>query len=429
MIGHNKITMTSETDKNSIADTKPVECFTLKIFFGPMFGCELHLPADNYFIIIHNNLVPDTGKQHFPGDNLSSDHAAEYALKTLYIPCEIDSPNIALHLSRAEFSGDRGGYKAEINDISGFGASLMYENEIFRHQHIAFALKKSQDSWSDEIINFNSIHSVNRAGKLSGIINEVKSKRGFKKIIAIVLIILLLSVGVISTYKNHEYNNELDAVRQSLAGSPSPVSILRGHDKAIYAIADDYRSYQWLKEAAFKLTNVHHITPLWKKDIKQDIVEQLRKKGYPVLQLDMTQLSHPVLFVYKPLNVSQTTHLKSLFLKKIHFADDIDIVLREKIELLKQARQGLDRLHIYYRQIKTESGYALVVRDALSDHMILALRRFIHDFYHQWGNDVINFSINLDENWLQNKSYLSSKNGYLFLNPLHWYFPISKGDL
>lgn len=29
------------------------ETLTLKIFFGPMFGCELNLPADNYFFNIH----------------------------------------------------------------------------------------------------------------------------------------------------------------------------------------------------------------------------------------------------------------------------------------------------------------------------------------------------------------------------------------
>ncbi|EDA8457966.1 hypothetical protein A4K18_24395, partial [Salmonella enterica subsp. enterica serovar Bredeney] len=36
--------------------------------------------------------------------------------------------------------------------------------------------------------------------------------------------------------------------------------------------------------------------------------------------------------------------------------------------------------------------------------------------------------INLNENWLQNKSYLENINGdgYVFLDPSHWYFPLTK---
>lgn len=147
------------------------------------------------------------------------------------------------------------------------------------------------------------------------------------------------------------------------------------------------------------------------------------------MQIDYTKPQHPVIILWQDLSPIQQEKLTSLALQKIPFALDIQVFIKNKQQLLQDARQGLDRMHINYRQINSSSGYALVIRDALSDNALSALQRFINDFNRQWGTHIINFSINLNENWLENKSYLDSSNGYLFLNPRHWYFPLKQGDI
>ncbi|MGL9725162.1 PrgH/EprH family type III secretion apparatus protein [Sodalis sp. (in: enterobacteria)] len=61
--------------------------------------------------------------------------------------------------------------------------------------------------------------------------------------------------------------------------------------------------------------------------------------------------------------------------------------------------------------------------NALNDNTMAELQGFMEAYYSQWGNEFITFSINLDENWLLDKSYLAAPNGYVFVNPHTWYFP------
>ena len=76
------------SDMNEITEAMPVvpetkKSYTLKVMFGPMFGCELNLPADDYFIIINQSIaIDDAGSAAIS----SGEHAAAYTHNTLYIP-------------------------------------------------------------------------------------------------------------------------------------------------------------------------------------------------------------------------------------------------------------------------------------------------------------------------------------------------------
>ncbi|MBG6247213.1 MULTISPECIES: PrgH/EprH family type III secretion apparatus protein [Symbiopectobacterium] len=82
-----------------------------------------------------------------------------------------------------------------------------------------------------------------------------------------------------------------------------------------------------------------------------------------------------------------------------------------------------------YRCVTTDSSFALIIRDDLSDSTINSLNTFITDFYNQWGDQIVSFSINMNGNILKDKSYLNAKEGYLFISPKHWYFPLNKKDI
>lgn len=209
-----------------------------------------------------------------------------------------------------------------------------------------------------------------------------------------------------------------------------PVDIVRGRDNnLIYVLTQNFQAMEWTREALFKLQDRDSVVPVWLTQQRNEVISQLANAGYPVLQIDYSKPQQPAIALYRGLTLQEEQNFKAIVLQKIPFALDIKILVKTKDQLLQDARQGLDRLHIYYRQINSTSGYALVVRDALSDSALRSLQHFIKQFNHQWGSRVINFSINLDENWLQDKSYVDSSDGYLFLNPRHWYFPLKQGDL
>lgn len=418
--------MSELIDDMRVPDTQ--KKFTLKVLFGPMFGCELNLPADDYFLIINSGLaLQDSSTVTIsPGE-----HAAAYTQNTFYLPCDMPSPNIILHLSalfRDEEAGE--GYKLEVQGVDKSYTALLKENEIFIHEHIRFAIKSSEGEWPEDIKNFNLPPTLDAEFSEQRKLEEFKAKKNHTLTIGSIILLLFLITAAVIWYKKLESDQQVLTLNEALAGAPMLVEIARGRDNnLIYVLTHNFQAMEWTREALFKLQGKDSVVAVWLSQQRNEVISQLANAGYPVLQIDYSKPQHPIIALYRGLTPQEEQNFKSTALQNIPFALDIKTLVKTKTQLLDTARQGLDRLHIYYRQINSPNGYALVVRDALSDSALRALQNFIKQFNHQWGNRVINFSINLDENWLQDKSYLDSSNGYLFLNPRHWYFPLKQGDL
>lgn len=420
------------SDMNELNDDTPVpealKKFTLKVLFGPMFGCELHLPADDYFLIIN----PGPALQDNARGTISpGEHAAAYAQNMLYLPCDIPSPNIILRLSalfRDEYSEE--GYRLEIQGVERSYPALLKENEVFVHAHIRFAIKRSEDDWPEEIKNFYIPPALDSEFSEQEKLEEFNAKKNHALVFgSIILLLLVITAGVI-WFKELESDRQVLTLNEALAGAPMPVDIVHGRDNnLIYVLTQNFQAMEWTREALFKLQSKDSVVPVWLTQQRNEVISQLANAGYPVLQIHYSKPQHPTIALYRELTLQEEKNFNAIVLQKIPFALDTKVLVKTKAQLLQEARQGLDHLHIHYRQISSTSGYALVVRDALSDSALRSLQHFITQFNHQWGNRVINFSINLDENWLQNKSYVDSSNGYLFLNPRHWYFPLKQGDL
>ncbi len=143
---------------NKITEAMPVvpeikKSYTLKVLFGPMFGCELNLPADDYFILINQSIAVDGASDAVIS---SGEHAAAYTHNTLYIPCDRPSPNLILRLSApAENCEGPGSFRVEVQDENKSFPATVNENEIFTREHIRFALKRSEDEWQESVRNFS----------------------------------------------------------------------------------------------------------------------------------------------------------------------------------------------------------------------------------------------------------------------------------
>ncbi|MCS3431552.1 PrgH/EprH family type III secretion apparatus protein [Klebsiella sp. BIGb0407] len=399
--------------------------YSLKVLFGPMFGCELQLPEHDYFLIIN----PASSLQDKNSELVSdSEHAAYYTTSTLYIPCDIASPNISLHLSACNQDDEGVYFDIEIHDENGNNyKSSLRENDIFIHEHIKLAIKQSDKEWSEDIKNYHALQFITADE------NDNSQKIANKKRLATVLVILLVGTILlclsIFAFNKISADQHIISLSEALSGAPAPLEVVKGREnKNIYILAHKSREMEWAKEAIHKMNNQDNLLIILLNKKKIDIIENLSKIGYPVLQFDYNSPLHPVLAIYRSLTPQEEIDLSKIVLKKIPYALSIDFVVKTKEQLVRDARQGLDRLNIHYRLINTSTGYSLVIRDSLSDHTLNSLYEFINNFTEKWGNIIVTFSINLDENWLQNKSYVDSTKGYLFLNPRHWYFPLNNKD-
>jgi len=398
----------------------------MKVLFGPMFGCELYLPANDYFLIINPALALLDKNTELESDH---EHAASYAENTLYIPCDLASPNIMLRLS--EFSQDDDGdiyFDIEIYDENGsnYKASLR-ENDIFTHEHIRLAVKCSDKEWSDDIKNHHAITPITTVNN-----DENQKKINKKRLISIfsgLLIIVTILFLTTFIYYKISADQQVISLSEVLSGAPAPLEIIKDREnKNIYILAQRSREMEWTKEAIHKMKNQDNLFLILLSKNKIDTIDELTKIGYPVLQFDYSLPKSPVLAIYRSLTPTEEVDLRKLVLQKIPYAVSVSFIVKTKEQLIRDARQGLDRLNIHYRLINTATGYSLVIRDSLSDNSLNSLHEFIDRFNQQWGSLIITFSINLDENWLQNKSYVDSAKGYLFLNPRHWYFPLNNKE-
>ena len=404
------------------------ENFILKILFGPMFGCELCLPADDYFFSIHPGI-----KQHNICESLQEEifNTASFACNTLYIPCDVDSPNVALHLAKKVEIDGSFGYQIDILNPEGSHSEFIKENVIFQHKSIRLAIKKHDNQWAEEILTcdwsrINQLSSLSErsAKKINLIRHRFFSYYSF----SLVLIFIIICVAIY-WYKYPQQSNNLISLNMVLANSPAPLKIIKSDNNKIYVFGDGYQEIAWLHEVLYKLNEIKKVTPVWTQKKQKEVIKYLHNKGFPALHLDLTFPEFPQLYTYQKLNNEQEISLKKQAHHALPYARRIDIFFKDKEILVKQAQHGLERIQVPYHRIATETGYALIVRDALSDNAINALDNFISDFYHQWGDQVVNFSINLNENILQDKSYLDTPDGYLFIAPQHWYFPPNERDI
>jgi len=391
--------------------------YTLKIFFGSLFGCEFHLPADNYFLVINSVQVLEETNSY-----VKEDCSAYRNERMLYLPCDVPSPNLVLRLlDKQNEQGSDLLFSVEVQNNTVVKTKNVYENKIFSLDHIHFAIKRSESSWSDNVLNFNSLEGITPRTSVRSKIFILPIK--IKPFVLFFIVAILLMFGWNVIHRNQE--KSVVSLLQELSGTPAPLKIVESRDGSrIFVFAVDITEMEWLQEALVKIKTKANIIPVLLSQQKIEVIRVLRDAGFPVIQIDFSHIQHPIIFIYEKLSEPDLKRLESQTLEKILFALDVKITLKTSNQILKDAQHGLDMLHIKYHQVTTPGGYSLIISDLNSDADINVLHHFIDEFNKRWGSNIVNFSINMDENWLDNKSFLNASNGYVFLKSNHWLFSL-----
>lgn len=404
--------MKNDKDEKDSNNSKEIHAdqITLKVLFGAMYGCDFHLPKDNYFFITQTGVK----EKNINSDTIyiDNDNAVSFCYKTLYMPFNEEGPNFLLKLN------DSGEYKVDVyHKNEGIKSYNLKKNMIFSNDGICFAVKCDGEEWSNDVTTF--LNKKNNDNVTVGKIN-------FLKYVAI-LFILIIAAVLLFVFKPR--GNETDATL--LTDIPPSVRVITSKAKhRTFILTQHVDELNFMQGALFN--KKENVVIIYLPVLKKKIIDELYTAGYPVIQIDFSEPQHPILYTSKKLEVNTTDSIRNVLLGRLPFADDITFVECDKKEILAQARQGLERLNILFQLINTPGGYALIVQESLDDHQLFALNKFIKEFQAQWGDQFINFSISINEDFLQGKSYLEpfSHGGYVFLSPHHWYIPSSnsKGE-
>jgi len=412
-------------DENQIADlsTAPVvqQNFTLKLLFGPMFGCELNLLAEDYFLI--------TGYETPRGiedDVVHEHHAAAFATNTLYIPSSAEAPNITLHLSECLSSRDPDVFSMELHDEKDVTRESVKLNTLISRGIIRFAVKRSEEEWNLPIIDADLPTP-----------EKQKANKNFKKIIATRRFLiagggmatLLLLAAVFFGFNLNKETPNLHPLEELVAHTPGTVSLLKSRQgDRIFLLTENFETLEWIKASLSRSPDIKNAVPALINDEEQQALSDLITAGYPALQVNLQHPLQPSLSLYQAVPVRDVMKIKKTVMQSLPFAKSVQVQIKDKKQLLESATQGLDRLHIVYEMHSAPSGYTLAINGDLHDTTLNDIESFIRNFYRQWGDNFIHFSVNPNENLLHDKSYVTSQGGYVFLGPKQWYFTSTLGE-
>ncbi|CND83112.1 PrgH/EprH family type III secretion apparatus protein [Yersinia nurmii] len=293
-------------------------------------------------------------------------------------------------------------------------------NEVIHIGTLDLAARFEHDTWSQDILN----HSV------AGIKNTPKpmeKKKGWFWI-GVILLLLTLCITVWGyTYFNSQQRKILE-ISSLLGYKKDQYQYLQGRDKITYILANDEKSMYWAQQALVR--NL----PSSSVKVVNIPAEELRislwlNEHWPSLKFHRIYLSNPtepvVLLSYERgrLDNTQKNRLSELLKKEIPYADSIVFNQMKDSLVAKEAEQGLSKMSIVFSENKNVDSVTFVIRGEMDDSELQRIKTFVQSYYQLWGGQYVQFSIELNNDWLKGKSFKYGDQGYVKVSPSHWYFP------
>ncbi|EKT60884.1 hypothetical protein OO7_02296 [Providencia sneebia DSM 19967] len=79
-----------------------------------------------------------------------------------------------------------------------------------------------------------------------------------------------------------------------------------------------------------------------------------------------------------------------------------------------------------WKKIKKDNTIIYLIQGKLNDYQLIAISNFAQQFYHQWGEKYIKFSISILENKLEGKSFIINQSDFTLIDNNHWSFISNK---
>lgn len=211
-----------------------------------------------------------------------------------------------------------------------------------------------------------------------------------------------------------------------IAGASSKAQVLRGRDDSVYVFVASERDAGWSRQVMMR--HGKPVAQVLLVDQERRRLEQLLVDHDPQLVwhfLDLKDPSMPRLLLSAQRNlltpVKQAALLDAL-LAAAPYARDIVVQVQDDALLCELAQGGLERLALGFERIEHEGGVTFAIEGNLQDDELAAARRYVDDFYRQWGDRYVHFTVELKDDALKGKSFQTGPMGYVKTSASSWHF-------
>lgn len=380
----------------------------IRLLNSSLCGCEFLLsPGRTLFVVgKRSSLVTHDSIPDLPED-------------TLFIPLEQGGVNFEVVFSASSPED------ILLRELPGDENKTSENKVIFNHVMyvgaLALALRPEHLLWSPEIIA-NQI--ANQKAKRS---EEFRSRpRYTPTLIALAIAALLLLAGGYWLWNTpQQQTNELSML---LGNENQRFLVLPGRDKTLYVVAANERDASWAQQVIAQGDNSDPAKVISSEGENERVARWLAD-NYPTLAYYRLQLAdprRPQLWISRQRSMMSNDGLQMLnsrLMSLLPYTNRIDIVSIDDATAVHQAEAELKRQALPYSRSDQTDGVTFVIQGALDDGELLRARQFVDNYYRQWGGRYVQFAIELKEDWLKGHSFQYGDQGYVKINPSHWYFP------
>ena len=293
---------------------------------------------------------------------------------------------------------------------------------------VCFALKQNVDEiWSQDVLDFSTSSHAPEPDK-----NLTPGHRWLHvpSVIALSLALILLAWTGYQYYADQQRQNDLSLI---LGAEQRDFQIGKGRD-GWYVFATQPDKRDWATRALIRAGEAKNTAVISKNDEAariSNLINQLRPDvKFHVIRLDNPFVPEIVLSKERGGLQTQTDYnvFREMLLLKMAYATDLTFSHVSDSVVANQADQAMRKTGAHYSREQHADSITYITRGALDDNELNQLKSTVQQFNNRWQGNYIRFAVELENDWLKGKSYQYGAEGYVKMNPKHWYFPLDIRD-
>jgi len=389
--------------------------YVFKVLSGSMNGIEFSLGSHSYFMC-----VSDTADGQ---ENLAKNLG--YAERTLYLPTANPGHNFVVNLADQVTEE---GFVVTVSNPDQQETLNFTFNVICHVEGIYFALKREGEAWSQDVLK-GVLPAVPRA-ETENVVNKTtirSSKWKYRWILTAILAVSLGGVGGAMAWLQYGAAPGPDSAAAMLRqlGNNAGYAAKRGRDHTYYLFAQNNQLADWARRSMTRVDSGESWKVLTPQEEEARLARILNRDHIAFFTIRLNDRHAPTLVMSSTRNATDPVTLKriqTVLLDEIPYAEKVNIELKSDQEVLRKAEEGLVALGFDYQMTQSASGVTLSSPMSAGDSRMAEFNRFISQFYRLWGRHYVNFSVELRDDVLKEKSFKYGQDGYVNISKSHWLF-------
>jgi len=389
--------MNNDSGKKAVSDT-----IVVRLLNGILRGCEFSLDEATLFVMTKERDLSTQQQSTVLPDNM------------IFIPASGSSGNFELIPPAADATS------VLIRELTEAGNVERYIGWQQTEQvgDLIFAVRRQQESWHKAVLDY-PVHDM-------PVMNASSPKNHYFWLAGLVSTFMAAAIAA-GWYYVESPQKQLAEITDIIGGGAENYDVLPGRDKVRYVIVSDKNAMSWARQALIKIPPSSTVIVTNSREEEQKVAQWL-KKSWPAVKFHRVNFSNPrqpeliMSQERSQLTIQQEAVLRKQLMQHIPWAKTITFSAVKDTLVTAAAEHALAKIAQDFSKDTTRDGTTYIIHGELDDVQLDALKRVVTEFYQSWGDNYVTFSIELQNNWLKDKSFKYGDHGYIKVKPYNWFF-------